>query len=188
MGGCVREVSVDVGRGSGRWEVASRSGVDFGGLLPVRDDYATVPIRDGFDWAGSVGAVEGFRAYLVVFRSVRKATADVERLIAHDDRAHEEARGCAGFMHYFKGDVGRDRYCLSFCLWESREYAKAAARGMHHQLAVAITEEMYDAYELERYELRRDGDSLIFESASPGIRASQTLTLTPPPSSCRGRR
>lgn len=158
------EAGVRVGgdEAGGGWEVFPASGVE--GLVPVREDYARVSIRDGFDWEGSVGGIGDFRAYLVVFRSVRKGSADVARLVAHDDAAHEEAKRSVGFLYYFKGDVARDRHCLSFCLWESREHAKRAAKGAYHRLAVAITEEMYDVYDLERYEVYRDGEKLIFEA------------------------
>lgn len=133
----------------------------------MREDYATVPIRYGFNWDEIVGGIEGFRAYLVVFRSVRRENADVERLVSFDDLAHHEARGSEGFLHYFQGDVERDRFCLSFCLWESRPHAVTAARGAFHQLAISITEEMYETYDLERYDLYESGGCLVYRPVRP---------------------
>ena len=45
--------------------------------------------------------------YLVVFRSVRKATASDERLTWFDDRAHEEAAASPGFGSHCKGPSRR---------------------------------------------------------------------------------
>lgn len=141
----------------------------FARLVPRRDDFATAPIRDGFDWDGAVGGLEDFRAYLVVFRSVRRDGADVKRLIAHDDLAHDEARRSEGFIHYFKGSVESGRSCLSFCLWENRNCAVAAAGRDFHQRAAGIVDEMYETYELERYDLYRNTKgSLVFAPMSVG--------------------
>ena len=52
----------------------------FRGLTPIRSDYATVPIWQGFNWSECVVGLRKVRLYLVVFRSVRRETADAERL------------------------------------------------------------------------------------------------------------
>lgn len=54
------------------WKTDNVGGGELKGLAPVRSDYATVPIRDGFNWGEVVGVVDGFQAYLVVFRSARR--------------------------------------------------------------------------------------------------------------------
>lgn len=136
-------------------------------LAPVREDYATAGIPSGFNWAEYFSDVEVLDLYLVVFRSERRVGADVERLTEYDDFAHEEAMNSAGFHYYFKGQAAESRECLSFCLWESREHARAAARGAHHRLAVGITEEMYDSYDLERYIVKKRNGKLAFRRLSP---------------------
>jgi hypothetical protein len=93
----------------------------------------------------------------VVFRSVRRATADLGLLKEHDDRAYEAALEAGGLLRYFRGEMNERRECLSFCLWESREQAVAAAGGASHRNAARVTAKMYESYTLERYELTSDG-------------------------------
>ena len=65
--------------------------------------------------------------YMVAFRSTRRPDVDEARLTAHDDWAHAEAMEAPGFVHYFKGPTQDDGQCMSFCLWDSRAEARAAA-------------------------------------------------------------
>ncbi len=139
-------------------------------LAPVAEDYATRPVAEAFDWtAVSRQLVEG-EWYMVVFRSIRRADADVARLTEFDDRAHHEAEGAPGFVHYFKGPAASDRSCLSFCLWASRADARAASARPDHRAAVSILGEMYEAYTLEFLRVTGEaGQPLRFEpfDASP---------------------
>ena len=64
---------------------------------------------------------------MVAFRSIRRPGVDEARLTAYDDWAHAEAMDAPGFVHYFKGPTDRDGRCMSFCLWDSRAEARAAA-------------------------------------------------------------
>jgi hypothetical protein len=134
----------------------------FGRLEPVSPTYATVPIDEGFNWAEVAPEVEPGSWYLVAFRSTRKPSADEDKLIAHDDRALHEAKRSRGFVHYFSGAINERRECLSFCLWESRERAEAAARLPAHAEAIRLADEMYDSYVLEYHALtkRPGSDSL----------------------------
>jgi hypothetical protein len=122
-------------------------------LKPVRPDYMNLPIEEGFDWSSCLGGVPFGSLYLVVFRSVRRADADPELLKRYDDLAYAEAWERGGLVHYFKGELNERRECLSFCLWESRGQAVAAASGARHEVAASITAQMYDSYVLERYEV-----------------------------------
>jgi hypothetical protein len=63
--------------------------------------------------------------------------------------AHQEAAASAGFVHYFRGPSAPDGSCLSFCLWESRADARAAAGKAAHREAVGLLHEMYASYRLE---------------------------------------
>ena len=125
-------------------------------LHPVRADHATAPIDEGFDWDRCLESVTGGPWYLVVFRSVRRPEADAEILTEFDDLAHLEARGVGGLRLYFKGEAGPDRSCLSLCLWDSPEQARAALRLPRHQAAVGIAHRMYERFTLERYVVARD--------------------------------
>src|SRR5919199_4873184 len=107
-------------------------------ISPKHPDYATLPIRDGFDWSPLAGCSFD-RLYLVVFRSVRRPGANLVLLREHDDRAFEEALRSGGLLCYFKGHANARGECLSFCLWETRDQAKEAARAASHRSAAAIT-------------------------------------------------
>lgn len=139
----------------------------FRGLGPVHRDYMRLPIGEGFDWAGRLRSVPVGRLYLVVFRSVRRASADLDALKRYDDMAYAEALGAGGLLHYFKGEANEQRECLSFCLWESREHALKATGLSSHRAAAAVWTEMYESYELERYYLRKSGapgdEAIVFE-------------------------
>jgi hypothetical protein len=135
----------------------------FSHLRPVRDDYPLVPIEDGFNWGECVARVTMPPLYLVVFRSVRRADADVDLLQRFDDRAYEDARRAPGFLHYFKGQITPERACLSFCLWESRSLARAASGRPAHLDAAGIATRMYESYRLERYQLLEQHDKLLFK-------------------------
>ena len=132
-------------------------------ISPIHPQYANLPIEQGFDWELRLRGGSFDSLYLVVFRSVRRATADLDVLREFDDRAYREALGVGGLLRYFKGEMNERRECLSFCLWETRDQARAAAGGASHGKAAEITASMYESYRLYRYNLvRRDGE-LAFE-------------------------
>jgi hypothetical protein len=122
-------------------------------LSPIHPDYATLPIQEGFDWPSSLGDARFERLYLVVFRSVLRATADLELLYEHDELAHAEATKAGGLLFYFRGVINERREGLSFCLWENGERARRAFGGPSHRAAMGLVTEMYESYGLERYDL-----------------------------------
>ena len=123
--------------------------------IPVHPEYATLPIQDGFDWTRYFRSIPDVMLYLVVFRSVRRPSADLGVLKELDDRAYAEALGSGGLLHYFKGEANERRECLSYCLWESSRHALEAVGGPSHRAAAEIWRAMYESYELERYHLER---------------------------------
>ena len=131
------------------------------GLAPVSGGYATLPVADAFNWASSTADLGAGSWYLVAFRSVRQPGADEERLAAYDEFAHQEAAGCRGFVHYFKGPAAADGSCLSFCLWNSRADARVASAKPAHVRAVSLIGEMYASYELEFLRLTRTADGRL---------------------------
>lgn len=136
-------------------------------ISPTHSDYATLPIREGFDWSPSLSGCDFDRLYLIVFRSVRRKTADLQLLREQDNRAYEEALNSGGLLRYFKGSANEHGECLSFCLWESREQARNAAGAASHKSAASITGQMYESYVLDRYWLKKvvtaRGERLDFE-------------------------
>ena len=140
-------------------------------ICPIYPDYATRPVQDGFSWSSSLLGCAFDRLYLVVFRSIRRPSVDLELLREHDDRAYEKALESGGLLRYFKGEANERGECLSFCLWETRRQAIEAAGAASHQSAAEISVLMYESYVLERYWLKKVvsawGERLIFESIQP---------------------
>jgi hypothetical protein len=133
-------------------------------LAPVSTAYAALPVADAFNWREAGTELGDGEWYLVAFRSVRRADADEERLTLFDELAHQEAATAAGFVHYFKGPAASDGSCLSFCLWQTRADARAAAGRPDHVRAVSLIDEMYESYTLEFLRVTRDaGGPLLFE-------------------------
>jgi hypothetical protein len=159
------------------------------GLAPRSEAYATLPVADAFDWTAAGEALGEGEWYMVAFRSVRRADADERMLTEYDDRAHDEASRAAGYIHYFKGPLGPDGTCLSFCIWSSRADARAAAGKPLHAEAAGLVGEMYERYTLEFLRLRREADGpLTFEAYdSPGLAPARqaapplTTDLSPAP-------
>ena len=134
------------------------------GLVPVSERYASLPIADAFNWQSATAELGDGEWYLVAFRSVRRPAADEARLTLFDDLAHEEAASSPGFVHYFKGPAARDGSCLSFCLWQTRADARAAAGRPDHVRAVSLIDEMYASYTLEFHRVSREaGGPLTIE-------------------------
>jgi hypothetical protein len=131
-------------------------------LYPIDSAYANLPIEEGFNWSSSLGDARFEGLYLVVFRSVRRAGADLELLQEHDDQAYAAALEAGGLLRYFKGEVNGRRECLSFCLWESREQALSASGDATHRWTARLSAEMYESYVVERYDLVKTGRRLVF--------------------------
>ena len=133
-------------------------------LAPVAADYASRPIAEAFNWHEAATDLADGEWYLVAFRSIRKANADEARLNEFDERAHVEASAAPGYVHYFKGPAASDGSCLSFCLWQTRADARAAAGRPDHVRAVSLIDEMYERYTLEFHRVtRQPGGALMFE-------------------------
>ena len=143
-----------------QFDVARRA---FDHLEPIRDDYALVPIQDGFNWEACASGIHVPELYLVVFRSVRREDADLVMLKEFDDRAFEDAQRAPGFLFYFKGQITPERECLSFCLWRSRAEARSASDRTAHADAANLVTRMYESYDLERHRLHQKDGSLVFE-------------------------
>jgi hypothetical protein len=132
-------------------------------LRPVSDRYASLPVEEAFNWVDVLDDMPAAEWYMVAFRSVRKPEADEKLLDMYDEWAHREAESAPGYAHYFKGPMGVDGACLSFCFWSSRAEARAAAAMPSHARAAAITRETYASYTLEFHRVRRLAEEPILE-------------------------
>ena len=124
-------------------------------LSSIHPDYATLPVQRAFDWSTCLTGVAFDRLYLVVFRSVRRTTADLDLLREHDDLAYADALEAGGLLYYFKGEMNERRECLSFCLWESRGQAQRASGSASHTAATRLIAGIYESYSLERYDVTK---------------------------------
>ena len=132
-------------------------------LAPVSHSYANLPIADAFNWQDASHELGNGAWYLVAFRSIRRPDANEDRLTLFDELAHQEAATAPGFVHYFKGPAASDGSCLSFCLWQTRADARAAAGRPDHVRAVSLIAEMYESYTLEFHRVTREaGGPLAF--------------------------
>jgi hypothetical protein len=152
------------------------------GLKPAAETYARLPVADAFTWRDCAAAIEPGEWYLVAFRSIIRPDADIGRLLAYDDVAHAEASRAAGFVHYLKGPLASDGSCLSFCLWNSRAEARAAAGRPAHRDAVTLTSLMYAEYTLEFIRLRKRhaAGQLEFAPYDPVGQATARVDPSPP--------
>ncbi|MGI8865606.1 MAG: hypothetical protein ACR2G1_02605, partial [Rubrobacteraceae bacterium] len=57
-------------------------------IVPIHPRYANLPIERGFDWDSGLLGGPFDSLYLVVFRSVRRASADLDLLREFDDMAY----------------------------------------------------------------------------------------------------
>src|ERR687891_2591422 len=130
-------------------------------ICPIVPDYATRPVQDGFSWSSSLLGCAFEQLYLVVFRSVRRPSADLELLREHNDRAYEKALESGGLLRYFKGEANERGECLSFCLWERREQARRAADAPSHRSAAGVSAQMYISYSLDRYWIEKIREKLV---------------------------
>lgn len=153
----------------------------FADLVPVADNYAALPVEAAFNWAPVASVLEPGEWYMVVFRSILRAGADEARLSRYDDWAHAEAAAAPGFVHYFKGPLASDRSCLSFCLWDSRAEARAAAGRPAHRDAVALIAETYDAYNLEFMTVRKRTEDAALEFGPYDAAPDAGVSVSPGP-------
>lgn len=136
-------------------------------LAPISADYASLPVSEAFNWS-ECGADAG-EWCLIAFRSVLQETADVARLWEQDERAFEEAAALPGFVHYFRGLPNERGECLSFCLWESWDQARASAGGPAHVSAMELIDDTFESFQLEFLTVTKSSPTRRFKF-SPVVR------------------
>lgn len=146
------------------------------GLRSVREDYATAPYVDIFNWTEVIATLRQLVAekrqtwieqtfYIVVFRSQIPPTTDYTHLGVLDKEAHAEAMKSGGFLksvHTSLYNVGIDvnRYwfgspdCfgrnLATCVWRTRGDARLGGVGPAHRRAAGAARHMYTEWSINR--------------------------------------
>jgi heme-degrading monooxygenase HmoA len=131
-------------------------------LTPINTRYMFLPIAYGFNWQEYFAGIPAGDWYLVVFRCKHRADADEHLLTLLDDLASAAARQSPGFLYYFPGTPAPTGQCLSFCLWESQQYARAGGAHPAHREAMMQGVASYEYYDLERYQVQKRDQQVTF--------------------------
>ncbi|KAF4583257.1 UPF0643 protein [Ophiocordyceps camponoti-floridani] len=133
-------------------------------LRAVRDDYATAPYVDSFNWAEVMSEVRrmadsskrAFREttfYIVAFRSQIKPSTEYSQLGELDKAAHAEAVASGGFLKYWFGIPDTELRNLATCVWRSRQDAVDGGRGPAHRKAAGSTRSLYSFWKIDQHRL-----------------------------------
>jgi hypothetical protein len=151
-------------------------------LRCLRDDYATAPYIDSFNWNDVMERLRalvaqtgtGFREsffYIVAFRSQIPPTTVYSELGELDKAAHAEANASGGFLkchapapttslitlltchRYWFGNPDAEGRNLATCVWRSRADAVRAGHGKAHRRASRATASMYSFWKIDRHKL-----------------------------------
>ncbi|KAK9327040.1 hypothetical protein V1520DRAFT_84581 [Lipomyces starkeyi] len=139
-------------------------------LKPIREDYATAPYIESFNWQAVIdflrdlAAAESYqwkkqKFYVVTFRSKLNPDIDLQRLHDLDAHSHQEAMASGGLLKYWFGTKNQSHQNLSTCLWRSREDARAGGTGPRHKSARAAARELYDTIVFTTLKLVIDDDA-----------------------------
>ncbi|KAL7898633.1 hypothetical protein HDV63DRAFT_374297 [Trichoderma sp. SZMC 28014] len=133
-------------------------------LKPIREDYATAPYEESFNWPEVIAEAKRLSQrsgkefketsfYIVVFRSKILTHTDYDLLCELDKAAHAEAVASGGFLKYWFGEPDEELQNLSTCVWCSREAAMVGGRGPAHRKAVSVTRHQYAYYNIDQLRL-----------------------------------
>lgn len=133
-------------------------------LESIRDDYATAPYAESFNWPVVFEELQrlvkesgvGFKEtsfYVVAFRSQIKPSTDYSHLGELDKAAHAEAVASGGFLKYWFGSPDPELRNLATCLWRSREEAIVGGRGPSHRKAAGATRSLYAYWKIDQHRL-----------------------------------
>ncbi|KAL2221272.1 hypothetical protein M432DRAFT_605757 [Thermoascus aurantiacus ATCC 26904] len=122
---------------------------------PIRDDYATAPYTESFNWEAVIEllrdlcAAEGYRwqrqkFYVVTFRSRLFPDVDMQLLHDLDVHSHREATASGGLLKYWFGTKDENHRNLATCIWRSKADARLGGTGPWHQRARAAARDFYE--------------------------------------------
>jgi len=130
------------------------------GIKPIRQDHASCPIEQAYDWPDIFARVNRFRqelvgasdlsaeVYVFDFNSVPNPTAsddDREVLIVADIRATVEAVESKpnDLFYYHAGDPDENGNVRSFCIWSNAHTAREVIHGSAHVEAAKLAPNAY---------------------------------------------
>ncbi|KAH7002070.1 hypothetical protein EDB80DRAFT_70072 [Ilyonectria destructans] len=133
-------------------------------LQVLREDYATAPYLESFNWAEVISEVKRLATesgksfketsfYIVAFRSQIKTSTEYADLGRLDQAAHAEAIASGGFLKYWFGEPDSDLRNLATCIWRSRQDARNGGRGPAHREAAGATRSMYAFWKIDQHRL-----------------------------------
>ncbi|KAK4494666.1 hypothetical protein PRZ48_014022 [Zasmidium cellare] len=133
-------------------------------LKPIRDDYATAPYLESFNWSEVFALLRTLSKqvgyewkkqdfYVVIFRSKLQANIDRDRLGLLDQMSHQEACASGGLLKYWFGSPDVERQNLATCLWRNHSDAVAGGGGPWHKQARAAARVMYDRITFHTHKL-----------------------------------
>lgn len=152
-------------------------------LQAVREDYATAPYHQSFNWDAVIGRLKSLielsnyqwkrqHFYIVVFRSQIPPTTDRVYLGGLDQQSHAEATKSGGLLKYWFGvpdEKGKNLATCTLCchpqgntphqltfslgIWRSFADARSASVGPGHKEAIRASASMYTELRLERLRL-----------------------------------
>ncbi|KAK4570083.1 hypothetical protein LTR86_003053 [Recurvomyces mirabilis] len=139
-------------------------------LEPVKEDYATTPWLEAFNWPivftrlRELCQMSGVKwqkreFYVVSFRSVRKRDADVDLVSELDQQSHREACESGGLLKYWFGSCDSEMRNLATCIWRSREDATAGGSGPWHRRARMAAKDLYEDIEFRTHKLVVDDNA-----------------------------
>ena len=111
-------------------------------LQSVREDYATAPYHQSFNWDGVIERLKSLlelsghqwthqHFYIVVFRSQIPPTTDRTHLGELDQRSHAEATESGGLLKYWFGLPDKNGRTLATCTYPATSNGKATLKLTH---------------------------------------------------------
>ncbi|CAG8960866.1 hypothetical protein HYFRA_00002403 [Hymenoscyphus fraxineus] len=135
----------------------------------LREDYATAPYVDTFNWPEIVDEIRRLASasnfqwketsfFVVVFRSQIPPTTVYADLGILDKAAHAEGTKSGGFLKYWFGSPDENGRNLATCVWRSTHDARIGSMGEAHRKAAGAARKLYTEWEIERLRFRiKDG-------------------------------
>ena len=150
-------------------------------MQPTRDDYATAPYKQSFNWSAVIYRLRHLlkhetdfqwtrqeKFYVIVFRSRLPLSTDRVHLGALDQVAHAEATASGGLLKYWFGVPDADGRNLATCkrpsahrnreltgvgIWRAPGDAKRGGTGPGHRQAMRETRALYLEWKIEQLAL-----------------------------------